>query len=441
MSDTPHSPPGRPVVGNALSLGRDPLRFLSGVQRAYGDRYPLIRVASPSGPSTSVVLDADLVHEVLGDRDRFRRPAFGPQARRREGLLTSEGSLWETQRDLLDPEFVGGRLAGHADTAGDAIAALLGTWPETGEVDLLAEAGTLTLQTITRALFGRDVSRGQSEAVREALDTFGEELTFSPLAVVLPDAVRPGPSAAFEAADDTLEAFARGIVDWHLDHDDPPRSLLTPLVEARRDPSTDLSENELVDQTVLFVTAGHETTALAITYAFFWLSRRPSVRERVQAEARRVLDGDRPTWADLPALSTTERVVRETLRLTPPAWNITRETRRPVRLCGHRLDAGDLLFLSPYAHGRDARVWDDPGAFRPERWREDASRAESAYFPFGSGPRACIGRQLALVEAQFALAGILARYDVAVQVDDVEFRPAATLQPAEPVPARVEARD
>jgi cytochrome P450 len=441
VADTPHSPPGRPVVGNALSLGRDPLRFLSGVQRAYGDRYPLIRVAAPSGPPTSVVLDADLVHEVLGDRGRFRRPALGPQARRREGLLTSDGDLWERQRDLLDPEFVGPRLASHADTAGDAVAALLETWPEAGEVDLLAEAGTLTLQTITRALFGRDVTRAQSEAVRAALDTFGEELAFSPLAVVLPDAVRPGPSAAFEAADETLEAFAREIVDWHLDHDDPPRSLLTPLVEARRDPSTTLSENELVDQTLLFVTAGHETTALAVTYALVWLSRRPSVRERVHDEASRVLDGGRPGWSDLPALSTTERVVRETLRLTPPAWNVTRETRRPVRLRGHRLDDGELLFLSPYAHGRDARVWDAPDEFRPERWRGDASRAEPAYFPFGSGPRSCIGRQLALVEAQFALAGMLGRYDVTTTVDDLGFRPAATLQPDGPVTARVEARD
>lgn len=441
MSDTPHSPPGRPVVGNALSLGRDPLRFLAGVQRAYGDRYPLTRVDAPSGPTTNVVLDAELVHEVLGDRERFRRPALGPQARRREGLLTSEGDLWETQRDLLDPEFVGGRLVSHADTAGDAVAALLGTWPDSGEVDLLAETGVLTLQTITRALFGRDVTRAQSDAVRAALDTFGEELSVSPLAVVLPDAVRPGPSAAFEAADETLEAFARDLVDRHLDDDDPPRSLLTPLVEARRDPAVELSENELVDQTVLFVTAGHETTALAVTYAFYWLSRRPAVRDRVRTEADRVLDGDRPGWADLPELTTTERVVRETLRLTPPAWNVTRETCRPVRLRGQRLDAGELLFLSPYAHGRDARVWDDPERFRPSRWRDEVSRAEPAYFPFGSGPRSCIGRQLALVEAQFALAGVLSRYDVRVLVDDIEFRPAATLQPAGEIPARVERRD
>jgi cytochrome P450 len=428
------------VVGNALTLGDDPLRFLAGVQRAYGGRHPLIRVDAPSGPQTNVVLDAGLVHEVLGDRERFRRPALGPQARRREGLLTSEGDLWETQRGLLDPEFVGPRLASHADTAGDAVEALAGTWPAAGEVDLLSEAGALTLQTITRALFGRDVSRVQSDAVRAALDTFGEELAFSPLAVLLPDSVRPGPSDAFEAADETLEAFAREVVDWHLAHDDPPRGLLTPLVEARRDPSVDLSENELVDQTVLFVTAGHETTALAVTYAFYWLSRRPAVRERVRAEADAVLDGDRPGWADLPALSTTERVVRETLRLTPPAWNIARETRRPVRVGGHRLDAGELLFLSPYAHGRDPRAWDDPDAFRPDRWRATASRADPSYFPFGSGPRACIGRQLALVEAQFALAGLLSRYDVEVLVDDVEFRPAATLQPAHAVPARVEAR-
>ncbi|MFB6167911.1 MAG: cytochrome P450 [Halobellus sp.] len=440
MAETPHSPPGLPLVGSALDFGDDPLRFVTGVQRAYGGQYPLVRVDPATGPTTNVVLDAGLVHEILGDRDRFRRPNLGPQAQRREGLLSSDGDLWETQRGILQPEFVGERLASYAGTTGDAVEALLAEWPEAGERDLFSEVGTLTLQVIARSLFSYDVSRAESDRVQDALETFGDELAFSPLGVVLPPRLQPGPSTAFERANDALDAFAQDVIDQHVARDDPPRDLLTALLAAERDPSVELSENELVDETVLFLTAGHETTALTITYAFYWLSQHPEVRARVRDEADAVLDGDRPDWGDLPELRTTERVVRETLRLTPAAWNVIRQTRRPVRLDGYRLEAGELLFASPYAHGRDPAAWDDPAQFRPARWREEASRAADAYFPFGSGPRSCIGRQLALIEAQFTLAHVLQHYDVEVLVDDLEFRPAVTLQLEGDVPARLVAR-
>jgi cytochrome P450 len=295
---------------------------------------------------------------------------------------------------------------------------------------------------ITRTLFSRDVTRAQSDELHQAMRTLGEELAFSPLTAVLPQRFQPGPSDAFERANETIDAFAQEIVDWHLAQDDPPDDMLTALVAAQRDPSIELSENELLDQTALFVTAGHETTALTITYAFYWLSQRPDVRERVREEAERVLDGDRPGWSDLAHLEVTERVVRETLRLTPAAWNLLRETTRPVRLGEYALAEGELLLMSPYAHGRDRRHWQAPEAFRPERWGPDgtATRARDAYFPFGSGPRSCIGRQLALTEAQFTLAHVLQQYDVDVLVDDFEFLPAVTLQPTDPVPARVTAR-
>jgi cytochrome P450 len=439
MTDTPHRPPGPPVVDNALRLGDDPLRFLTAVQDAYGGRHPLVRVAPAVGPTVNVVTDATLVHEVLADRDRFGRPNPGPGTRERVGLLSSEGAMWEAQRSTIQPEFVGARLASYADTAGDAVEALLAGWPDDGELDLWRELAALALQVITRTLFGRDVTRERADAIHDAMRTVGRGLETSPLTALLPDRLRPGPSDEFEAAVDEVDAFAEEVVDWHLSHDDPPRTLLTALLESDRDPSRRLTRTELVDQTALFVTGGHETTALTITYAFHWLSQRPDVRERVRAEARRVLDGDRPGWADLADLRVTERVVRETLRLTPAAWNVAREARRPTRLRGATVDAGELLLASPYAHGRDRRAWDDPDAFRPERWAADggASRSNPSYFPFGSGPRVCVARQLALTEAAFALAHVLQRYDVDVVGDDVDFRPGVTLQPGGPVRARV----
>ena len=439
MADTPHSPPGLPVVDSALRFGSDPIRYLTAVQEAYGGQYPLVQVDPVAGPTVNVVLDAGLVHEILGDRERFTRPNLGPQAQRRNGLLASDGELWEQQRAVLQPQFVGERLASYAETTGDAVEALLTGWPADAELDLWAETSALAMQVISRTLFSRDVSRAQSDTIHEAMQDLGEELSFSPLSAVLPRSLQPGPSDAFERANEEIDAFAEEIVEWHLRQEDPPRDLLGALIEAKRDPSIELSENELLDQTALFVTGGHETTALTITYAFYWLSQRPELRERVRAEARSVLDGDRPGWADLPDLRVTERVIRETLRLTPAAWNVTRTARRPVRLRGYGIDEGELLLASPYAHGRDSQMWDDPTAFRPERWGPDgtATRARDAYFPFGSGPRSCIGRQLALTEAQFALAHVLQRYDVEVLTEEFDFRPGVTLQPTDPVRARV----
>jgi len=430
------------VVGSVPQLTRDPLRFLVGVQEAYAGQYPFVRLDPPAGRPVNVVLDGGLVHEVLGDRDRFRRPSLGPEAQQRQGLLASEGALWEQQRSVLQPEFVGERLASYADISGRTVGEMLSDWPDAGTIDLLEELSVLTMRVITQSLFSRDTDRERARTVHEALATIGTEFEFDLGDFLLPAVIDGGPSAAFQRADARLEAVANEFVDWHREHDDPPRDMLTALLEARADPSIELSENELVDETVLFMTGGQETTALTIAYAFYWLSQAPEARERVRAEAMTVLDGRAPDWDDLPELGFTERVVRETLRLTPAAWNLLREARRPVDLGGVRLDAGEQLLLSTYAHHRDSRIWDDPGAFRPDRWGEDgdASRADDHYFPFGSGPRVCIGRQVALTEAQFTLAHVLQHYDVEVLAEDLDLQPGLTLRPSGPLRARVDAR-
>jgi cytochrome P450 len=441
MADDAHTPPGLPVVGSVPKLGDDPLRFLVGVQQAYGGQYPLVRLDPPAGPAVNVVLDAALVHEILEDRDRFGRPSLGPQASRRQGLLSSDGVLWETQRSVLEPEFIGARLAEYADISGEVTEETLADWPEAGTVDILEEMSVLTLRVITRGLFSRDTNPHRGRDVHAAMETFGRELEFDVGNFLLPEALQSGPSDEFVEADAFVEDVAEEFIEWHLAQDDPPQDMLTALIEAQQDPSVELSENELVDETVLFLTAGQETTALTIAYAFYWLSQYPAARERVRQEAESVLGGDRPGWSDLSDLTYTEQVVRETLRLTPAAWNVMRETRAPTRLAGANLDESELLMMSTYAHHRDQRVWDEPEAFAPERWAGAASRSRDAYFPFGSGPRVCIGRQVALTEAQFALAGILQTYDVEVLTEEMTFRPAVTLQPATTLQARVTARE
>lgn len=440
MSDTAHTPPGPPVVGNAVRLTDDPLRFLVGVQEAYGGRYPMVRVDPPVGQSFTVVLDAELVHEVLADRDRFRRPAVGPEAQRRQGLLSSDGILWEQQRSVLQPEFVGANLGEYADIAAETVTDMLSAWPESGRLDLHEELSLLTMRVITQSLFSRDTDADTGRDVHDAMGQLSAEFQPDARDVLLPEAFQSGPSEAFEAADARIEAVATEFVEWHRRQDDPPEDMITALIEAEADPSVELSENELVDEAVLFMTGGQETTALTITYAFHWLTEHPEMRQRVAEEAEAVLGGDAPDWHDLSELTDTERVVRETLRLTPAVWNITREAREATELAGTRLDDEDLLLLSPYAHHRDSRVWDDPLAFRPDRWDGEASRSNDAYFPFGSGPRVCIGKQIALTEAQFTLAHVLQHYDVTVERDSLDLQPSITLRPEGAVHATVTER-
>jgi cytochrome P450 len=294
---------------------------------------------------------------------------------------------------------------------------------------------------ITQSLFSQDTTRERGRTVHDAMATINAEFAVSPLDAVLPESLQSGPSEAFEAADAVLEDVAREFVDWHLDHDDPPADVITALMEAKRDPDIELSDNELIDQTILFMTGGQETTALTIVYALYWLTDNPDVREAVRAEAREVLDGDLPGWQDLSDLTLTERVVRETLRLTPAAWSVSREPREPVTVAGADLAADDLLLMPIYAHHRDSRVWDNAEAFRPERWANGASRGDDAYYPFGSGPRVCIGRQVALTEAQFTLAHVLQHYDVEVLVETFDLDPAVTLRPTNTVEAELTALD
>ena len=429
------------MVGNVPKFADDPLRFLVAVQEAYGGQYPLVRLDPPVGQSFTIVLDAALVHDILGDRDRFARPAVGPEAQQRQGLLSSDGVLWEQQRSVLQPEFVGANLGEYADITAETLVDTVADWPEEGTIDLHEELSVLTMRVITQSLFSRDTDPREGRAVHEAMTQLGE--TFEPSVgdVLLPEQLQRSPGEAFEEADEVLEDVAEGFVDWHRGQDDPPEDMITALMEAQADPDITLSDTELIDEAILFMTGGQETTALTITYAFYWLTRHPEARERVAAEAREVLGGDEPEWGDLSELTDTERVVRETLRLTPAVWNLVREARAPTEIAGTSLEAGDAVMMSPYAHHRDSRVWSDPTEFRPDRWAGEASRSNDSYFPFGSGPRICIGKQIALTEAQFTLAHVLQQYDVTVEAESLALQPSITLRPEGSVRASVRARE
>jgi cytochrome P450 len=196
-----------------------------------------------------------------------------------------------------------------------------------------------------------------------------------------------------------------------------------------------MSDEQLRDETVTLFLAGHETTALALTYALYLLALHPEIEARAADEVRDALEGRRPTADDVPRLAYLERVLKEAMRLYPPAWVIGREVLKPIMLGGVRVEPGVQVVASQWLVHRDARFWPEPERFEPSRFEPSASegRRRFAYFPFGGGPRVCIGNHFAMMEAVILLALVLARFRVElVPGQTLDFAPSVTLQPKAP---------
>ncbi len=216
--------------------------------------------------------------------------------------------------------------------------------------------------------------------------------------------------------------------------------LVSRLLAARDDDGKGMTDRQLRDEVVTLVLAGHETTALALFYILYLLDRSPEVQDRLAAELDSVLRGRPPTAADVPLLKYTEWIVREAMRLYPPAWGIAREALSDCQIGGFDVPRGTQLFLTQWLVHRDGRWFEDPGVFRPERWDNDLIRRlpRCAYFPFGDGPRICIGNHFAMMEAVLVLATIARRYRLVVEPGQtLELLPSITLRPRKGLRMRV----
>jgi cytochrome P450 len=222
-----------------------------------------------------------------------------------------------------------------------------------------------------------------------------------------------------EQIDDIIESRRAGR---DADRDD--------LVSMLLDADTEISDEQIRDEMMTFLFAGHETTALSLTFTWDLLSRNRAVADRMRAELDEVIDG-RPTIEDVFELDYTNAVVKESMRLYPPAHEIRRQPSEDVDIAGYRVPEGSLVLLPTWVMHRDARFWSHPTEFRPERWLDDSAsdRPEFAYFPFGGGPRHCIGHRFAMTEAQLILATLAGEWTLDRQYDDLDVAAAVTLQP------------
>jgi cytochrome P450 len=316
-------------------------------------------------------------------------------------------------------------------------------WPQGEELDVHAEMGALTLAIVGETLFGADVDEARSATVRRALtDTLGMfDRAYSPLFRLL---VRlPSPTMRrYHRLEAELDGVIAGMIEERRSSGATGEDLLSLLLRASEG-GIGMSDRQVRDEALTLFLAGHETTANALTWTWWFLSQRPDAEERLHAELDDVLADRAPSIDDLSRLPFTEAVFSESIRLRPPAWAIGRTAVAEHRAGAYLVPAGSTVVVSPWLLHRDPRWWSEPRAFRPERWlSDDPKRPRSAFMPFGAGPRMCIGEPFARLEGALLLACIARRWAFRARRGfEPELQAVVTLRPRGGLPMRAERRD
>ena len=413
----------------------DPGEVFSRLVERHG---PLVRIAATGIPIHVVIVNQpDLVREVLVDAEHVFTKGRSLQTARvllGDGLLTSEGDEHDRRRRMIAPVFHRPRLAVTAVQMASIAREHVGSWPVGAPVDVHSRLGALTLDIVGHTLFGLDLSR-QAPTVRDALDVLlAQFATRSPLGQLFGEQPDAAADTALANALTQLHTLVDALVEERRATPTDRSDLLSMLVAARDDgDGSELSDQEVRDEVMTLLLAGHETTANALAWTAHLLSRHPAEADRAAAEVSRVL-GDRPaTAAHVDELTVTKAVLDEALRLYPPAWAFTREATVDTTISaeGGRVDipAGAQVMVAPWLMHRDPRFWDDPAAFRPARWAEEGSRHRFTFFPFGGGGRSCIGEHFARLESMIVLSELLRELRIEPLADCVERDHSITLRP------------
>ncbi len=442
----PPGPAGRPIVGSLRAFQRDRLGFLLSVADQYGDLAHM-----RFGPRHVYLVNRpDDVRAVLVEQaDAFTKtPLFKKSTRRviGDGLLTSEDPLHRRQRRMMQGAFHHQRISGYADTMVSLSSRLADDWHGGDSLDIHAAMTRLTMQIVTATLFGADVTADAPDIHRAI--TGGLERTMrrsSTLIGTMPEWL-PTPGNLRARRDlEVLDRVVMGMINERRASREDRGDLLSMLLLARDEEDTErgMSDQQVRDEAMTLFIAGHETTANALAWTFYLLAQHPAAAATLRAELDAVLGGRAPVATDLPALLYTEMVVKESMRLFPPAWIIPRYAVAPVTISGYAVTPGSTVLISPYVLHHTGRYFADPERFMPERFAGavEESIPRYAYLPFGAGPRVCIGNSFAMMEARLVLATLLQRYELELLPgQSVTPRPLVTLRPRTGIQMSLRAR-
>jgi cytochrome P450 len=441
----PPGPRGLPLLGMALQVLHDPLGTLQRISREYGDivRIPIVSdsrifLNHPNYIEQVTVIQQSKFHKSKLTKDVTER-LLG------EGLLISEGDFWRRQRRLAQPAFQRNRINEYAATMVESAEAHSQKWLDSEERDIAHEMMALTLDIAVRTLFGTTLPAEARQVGRslEFLMRYSLRRTRSPFK--LPEKWPTPANRRAEREIQFLDSLVYRIIDERkrLGDASEHNDLLSLLMAAMDEDGSQMTPKQLRDEIMTLFTAGHETTALTLSWAWYLLSKNPSAETRLYEELRVVLAGRPPSMADLGQLPYLRGVVNEVLRLYPPAYVLARTSIAPCTIGGYELPIGSTIVFSQWVTHRDARFFNDPNAFIPERWLdglEDRLPA-GAYFPFGDGPRRCIGQNFALMEVVLVLATIAQKFQFRLASGQkIVPDPLVTLRPRNGIRMRIDAR-
>lgn len=440
-------PRGHGLGGSMGDFRADKIGFLMGLRPRWGE---VVRFRF--GPKTIHLIQHPAhLKVVLQDRylnfEKASRGFTKLKALLGEGLVTADGGHWQRQRRLAQPAFHGRRLTPFAAVIAAAAERQAAEWEKAAgygaAVDVYPAMSRLTLRVVVETLLGSDLPAGGFEVVNRGLAVSLDHMNRNIYRLVdVPPSLPTPANRRFRRAVAAMDELVYGLIASRRSDAGGREDLLSRLVAARDEESGErMSDQHLRDEVMTILLAGHETTAIALTWTWYLLALHPDAGRRLRQEVAEVV-GERPPAADdAPRLVFTTAVIQEALRLYPPLWAFSRRVREELEIGGFTIPAGSTLFLSPYVTHRHPEVWRDPEAFDPERWLagdDPAERVRFAFLPFGGGPRNCIGGGFAVLEMQMILAVLARRFHLELAPGETRVPdPILTLRPAGGMPLLV----
>jgi cytochrome P450 len=443
MNPLPPGPTGHLITGVMREFNRDTLGFITRL-RDYGDvvrsRFLYLHayfLYNPADIETLLTTGAKSYRKARSLRSPFFHRLVG------NGLVTSEGDFWRRQRRLAQPAFHRQRISSYGDIMVEYAERAIAKWEAGEQRDISKDMTRLTLEIVVKTLFNSDVSN-DADHVGENLSVlvkpFASQAT---LKWILDNRLpTPGHRRYFNAVSQIDKIIFRIIAERRASGSDEG-DLLSMLLQAQDEDGSQMSDAQLRDEVMTLFLAGHETTALALSWSWYLLATHPEAERKFIAELDEVLGGRAPEVSDLPKLKYTEMIAKETMRLYPPAYAIGREAIEETEIGGFRVPKRTQLFAFQWVTHRDARYFERPDAFEPERWASESVQRlpKYAYFPFGGGPRQCIGNYFAMMEIVLLLATIGQRFRFSVaDGQKVEVLPVLSLRPKNGIKVVVEER-
>jgi cytochrome P450 len=433
MNSLPPGPKGKLITGVMREFNRDTLGFIKNLQRDYGDvvrsRFLYLYayfLYNPADIETMLTTDAKSYRKARSLRSPFFYRLVG------NGLVTSEGDFWRRQRRLAQPAFHRQRISSYGDIMVQYAQRAIANWKDGEERDISREMTRLTLEVVVKTLFNSDVSNDADHVgamLSQIVKPFASQATLKWIADNrLPT---PGHRRYFNAVSEIDRIVYRIIAERRASGSDEG-DLLSMLLQAQDEDGSQMSDAQLRDEVMTLFLAGHETTALTLTWSWYLLATNPQAEQKFHAELDEVLRGRAPDVSDLPNLKYTEMIAKEAMRLFPPAYAVGREAIEDTEIGGYRVPRKTQMFAFQWVTHRDPRYFERPDEFEPERWESDAIQRmpKYAYFPFGGGPRQCIGNYFAMMEVVLLLATIGQRFRFSlVEGFQMEVLPVLSLRP------------